>query len=504
MKILLYLGVIIVVLLSIVVNNIEAKRFKNGSPFFQQDLKFDPIPKHVSSKLDSESDAGEALILSKYLDNPRLGKKLSCVQTGFPFGDCSELEDIKDLRETATPFTFSGFFNVNSTYDSNLFYWFFEAQNGDKNAPILLWLQGGPGGTSLFGLFVENGPYSILDDLSMVPKNVTWNANYAMLYVDNPVGTGFSYTGSIDGFATNQDEIATNLYNLLQQFFQVYPEYRNNDFYITGESYAGKYIPALAYYIYNQNQQSYNEKIKLTGIAIGDGLCDPITQVTQYANLAFYLGLADVDQQSVMSSYQDKIVASIMNEEWMEANQLFTELINGPPDYFQNITGEPDYYDVRRTNEPSYGGDFVSFVNSSSVRQLLHVGNNYFQNTNQVYLSLQSDIPKSIKNLLPTLLDNIKVMLYNGQFDFIVGPSLTETFIRTIPWSGIQPFVQSNRIIWVVPSDPDNVAGYVRQYNNFVQVMVRSAGHILPYDQPNRAFDMITRFVDNKQFPTGN
>ncbi|GAM28682.1 hypothetical protein SAMD00019534_118580 [Acytostelium subglobosum LB1] len=467
------------------------------SPFFKKHNGFAPIPEHVFA--DNSGDAGEALYLSEYLDNPALGRRKSCVDIGAPFGACSMLDNPEDKLNDVTPFSYSGFFTVNETYDQNLFYWFFEAQNGNKDAPVLLWLQGGPGGSSLFGLFVENGPYSILDNLTMVPKNVTWNSEYHMLYVDNPVGTGFSYTTDMRGYNTNQDEIAANLYSLLTQFYGIFPQYADNDFYVTGESYAGKYVPSLAYYILQQNKVQQTQ-VNLVGIAVGDGLCDPITQVTQYANLAFYTGLADIDQQNTMTIYQDKIIQAILAQQWLEANDLFTDLVNGPPDYFQNITGEADYYDIRRTIEPTYGGNFEAYVNQTNIRALLHVGNHYFQDNNNVYLALQQDIPKSIKNLLPELIENIKVMFYNGQFDFIVGVSLTETFIRTIPWMGIDPFVSSSRSIWYIPSDTVNVAGYVRQYENLTQVVVRGAGHILPYDQPLRAIDMITRFVENQPF----
>ncbi|EFA81762.1 peptidase S10 family protein [Heterostelium album PN500] len=495
------LSVFLVVSVSLI--NASSNGDVKVSPFFKKHNGFAKIPEGVF--LETMEDAGEAVYLNEYLDNPEVGRRKSCVDInklvdGTPFGDCSMLDNPNDPLTQVTPFTYSGFFQVNETYDQNLFYWFFESQDGNKDAPVVLWLQGGPGGSSLFGLFVENGPYAILENLTMVPRNVTWNEHFSMLYVDNPVGTGFSYTNSMAGYSSNQDQIAANLHSLLVQFFGVFPQYANNDFYVAGESYAGKYVPALGYYIIQQNKLNPSNFINLAGIAVGDGLCDPVTQVTQYANLAFYMGLADLGQQNTMSIYQDKIIQAILSEQWMEANDLFTDLINGPPDYFQNITGEPDYYDIRKTVEPTYGGNFEAFVNSSMVRNLLHVGNNYFQDNNNVYLALQADIPKSIKPLIPTIIENVKVLFYNGQFDFIVGASLTETFMRTIPWEGIPPFVGAERTIWKIPSDQVNVAGYVRQYLSLTQVVVRGAGHILPYDQPERAYDMITRFVNNVPF----
>ncbi|KAF2070491.1 hypothetical protein CYY_008189 [Polysphondylium violaceum] len=474
--------------------SISARR-ENSHPFFKK-TKFDPIPHHV--KLESELDAGETLYASKYVDDHKTAKKLSCVEIGAPFTNCKKLESIDySLDATTDPFSFSGFITVNETDNSNLFYWFFEAQNGNKDAPVVLFLQGGPGASSLFGLFSENGPYAMLPNLTMVPRNPSWNTNYSMIYIDNPVGTGFSFTeGALN---SNEDEIASNLFSCLQQFFKLYPEYADNEFYVAGESYGSRYISALAYYTIQQNYAGVN----LKGIAIGDGFADLRSMVTQYANLCFYTGLCDMVQTGIFEMYQAKIIAAIDQEQWLIANDLFTDLVNGPPDLFTNYTGSSNYYDIRTSSEPSYGGDFETFVNSTQIRQLLHVGNHYFQDNDDVYNALREDIPKSSTPLYPPILSSgMKVMLYNGNMDFIVHPTLTEYFITTIPWSGIPFLYESPRIIWRLPSDPSSVAGYVKQYQNFIQVTVRDAGHMVPFNQPERALDMITRFIENLPFPS--
>ena len=68
------------------------------------------------------------------------------------------------------------------------YYVFFPAQNGNVNAPVILWLQGGPGCSSMDGLFIENGPYHVDENLNLIPNKDTWNQKYHMLFVDNPVG----------------------------------------------------------------------------------------------------------------------------------------------------------------------------------------------------------------------------------------------------------------------------------------------------------------------------
>lgn len=181
--------------------------------------------------------------------------------------------------------SYSGYLTVDDDRGSNLFFWFFPAANGAANAPVLLWLQGGPGMSSLYGLFEEHGPFSVSKAQTLDRRRHTWASTHSMLYVDNPVGTGFSFTS--DGYNTDQTAVGRNMYEALLQFFALFPEYRKNDFYITGESYAGKYVPAVSYTIH-QNNPNASIKINLKGLAIGNGFIDPINQVVWSENLYQY------------------------------------------------------------------------------------------------------------------------------------------------------------------------------------------------------------------------
>lgn len=95
------------------------------------------------------------------------------------------------------------------------------------------------------------------------------------------------------------------------------------------------------------------------------------------------------------------------------------------------------------------------------------------------------------------MLDNYNVLIYNGQLDIIIAYTLTENFLKTLKWERSEEFKNSQRYIWRVD---DDVAGYVREIPGFVQVMIRNAGHMVPYDQPKWAYDMISRFTSVKSF----
>uniref|UniRef100_A0A673GZT9 Probable serine carboxypeptidase CPVL n=1 Tax=Sinocyclocheilus rhinocerous TaxID=307959 RepID=A0A673GZT9_9TELE len=237
-------------------------------------------------------DPGKPLMLTPYLEEGKIeeAKKLSLVGP-LPGANVK---------------SYSGYLTVNKTYNSNLFFWFFPAQERPETAPVLLWLQGGPGGTSMFGLFVEHGPYFVHKNLTLGYRDFPWTSRYSVLYIDNPVGTGWSFTEDDRGFAQNQDDVGRDLYSALIQFFQIFSEFQSNPFYATGESYAGKYVPAIGYYIH-KNNPSAKVKINFKGVAIGDGLCDP-ELVNENLASANHLHSAIVTSIACLFRFPNKIV----------------------------------------------------------------------------------------------------------------------------------------------------------------------------------------------------
>merc|ERR1740123_3022994 len=134
-----------------------------------------------------------------------------------------------------------------------------------------------------------------------------------MIFIDNPVGADYSFTTVDEGYATNTKvDVASDLYACLRQFYSVFPDVQKNEFYITGESYGGHYVPALGAYIHEQNQNPNNAKINLQGVAVGDGWVDPVNQVLGYADLVFNMGLASVTEKKVIQNYVDEIEKAIL------------------------------------------------------------------------------------------------------------------------------------------------------------------------------------------------
>lgn len=200
------------------------------------------------------------LNLSLYLSQPELGRNLSRVD-GLPYPAAS----------------YSGLFTV--APDTQSFFWLFEAENGDAAAPTIVWLQGGPGASSLFGLFAEIGPFSVdASGTTLVPRpNNSWTRFANVLFVDNPPGVGLSTTSRADGFAKSEKQVGQLLLSFINQFYTIFPALLSSPLYIAGESYGGKYAPSFACAILGQG----NKTIPLAGISLGDGAWDPPTQFTK-------------------------------------------------------------------------------------------------------------------------------------------------------------------------------------------------------------------------------
>merc|ERR1712142_990562 len=196
------------------------------------------FPEIKTHKVHSHKEVGDPLFLTPMLKD----------------GKIKEAQEASVVKLPEAPHipSFAGFITVNELFQSNMFFWYFPAAYDFENAPVVLWLQGGPGGSSLFGLFAENGPFSVNEKLELVRRNTAWSLTHNVIYIDNPVGTGFSFT--TDGYAENQTAVGEDLFDCLTQIFTLFPNLQDNDFFVPGESYAGKYIPAISYKIHQANK----------------------------------------------------------------------------------------------------------------------------------------------------------------------------------------------------------------------------------------------------------
>ncbi|KAM7302290.1 hypothetical protein ISCGN_017807 [Ixodes scapularis] len=445
---------------------------------------------HRSSEYDGDqpgNQANQTLFLTPLIEAGRLDEAKSLSRVG----SLGEVEDVP---------SYAGFLTVQKDKGSNMFIWFFPAKESPESAPVILWLSGGPGSSGMFGIFTEHGPFDLTDGGIPKLRRSTWTRSFSMLYVDNPVGTGFSFTETEQGYARNQSDVGRLMLEALQQFFTLFHEFAGNEFYVAGESFGGKYVAAVAYALHTAVEPRV--QINLKGIAIGDGLVD-LESMLDYADYFYQIGLADHGQAAIFRQWCDKAKYYIKINRYTEAVNIFDSTILcgvNTTCYFKQVTGFDNHFNYLYAKLPQELYYFVEFVQTPVVRNAIHVGNLSFNEGSPVVAAhLFEDIAKSVKPWLTTLMKAYKVLIYNGQLDIIVPYPLTVNMISSILWPGAKAISNAPRKIWMFPNGQD-VAGYVRQVKNLTEVFVRNAGHFVPHDQPEAAFDMITRFVQGKAF----
>lgn len=443
---------------------------------------FNPYPKR-SEKRTSE-DAGEPLLLSPYIDSGKIE-------------EARKLAEVPAMLPGVT--SYSGFITVDQACNANMFFWFFPAENNYETSPLSIWLQGGPGGSSLYGLFNENSPLLLTPEGTLQKRKFTWTHASSYLSIDNPVGTGFSFADSINCYSRNETHVGKNLLTVVKQFLKMFPELKSNPLFVTGESYAGKYVPALSYAIHEDNKVQ-QEKINLQGLAIGNGLVDPGNQL-HYGDYLYQLGLIDSSERQKFQEEEELGRSYIAAGKWKEAFDVFDYLLNGDiidyPSYFKNCTGFDFYFNYLYSSQPPEG-DESAFVNKPEVREAIHVGSSVFHSGSDVELALMEDVMQSVAPWLAILLDNYRILIFNGQLDIIVAYPLTISYLQKLEWSAANEYRTAPRDKWYVGSE---LAGYVKKAGNLTEVLVRNAGHMVPQNQPRWALDLLSRFFANTELP---
>eukprot|EP01120_Amphizonella_sp_Union-15-10_P010966 TRINITY_DN4550_c0_g1_i1.p1 TRINITY_DN4550_c0_g1~~TRINITY_DN4550_c0_g1_i1.p1 ORF type:complete len:410 (-),score=50.14 TRINITY_DN4550_c0_g1_i1:21-1250(-) len=387
----------------------------------------------------------------------------------------------------AQPSFHSGFIEVNPTYGANLYYYFVPSQNDPTTDPVVLWLQGGPGCSSLFGAFVENGPQLITETGAFIDNPYSWNLNASVIFIDSPVGAGYSYVNNPIGYETNEKAIAQDLEIALKQFFFVlFPQYSKLDFYIFGESYAGKYVPWLAYTLITTSSG-----INLRGIGVGDGWVNPYYQTASYAPYLYENKLINEVELGIANTLAAAYQGLIDIGSYVIAQDVGNALL----ELLVTEAGGVNVYDIRTTSDPTdpLSAALSTYLNTPSVQAKMNASGHAWTSCSSVpYLALIDDLARSSEYLFPVILAKIPVLLYNGNYDLICDYLGTNTWASIIEWPHQQEFNNALNRTWIV--DGQN-AGYYKTASTLTHLIVYNAGHMVPYNQPKNSLNMLQTFI---------
>ncbi|GJE97833.1 serine carboxypeptidase [Phanerochaete sordida] len=419
----------------------------------------------------------------------------------------------------------SGYLDISD--GKHLFFWFFESRKSPQKAPLTLWLNGGPGCSSSTGLLFELGPCSIADEGKNTTFNkYSWNTHSNMIFLDQPVNVGYSY--SDDGSTVNTSPVAAeDVYAFVQLFLQRYPEYDSAPFHVAAESYGGTYAPNIVSVIHKQNKAVALrpvpdvKHVNLASVILANGITDPYTQMASVPDYACDGPYAVYDDpegaqcQALRSKVPtcQRLIQSCynFNSRWtcVPAQAYCYSQLYGP---LQQLG--LNLYDVRRKCDRSKDGDLCykqmtwidTWMNDPKHKKALGVNPDLDfascnMEVNQAFFG-QGDGMHNSAALLPELIeDGIRLLVYAGNADMMCNFMGNEAWVEKFENKFHDEFAQSVPAPWLT-LDSGRKAGLVRSAGgdgftagNVTFVQVFEAGHMVPYDQPEAALDLFTRWI---------
>ncbi|SJX64200.1 probable carboxypeptidase 2 [Sporisorium reilianum f. sp. reilianum] len=473
-----------------------------------------------------------------YLDIPVRYKEV-------PTGTCETDANVK---------SFSGYVDVED--DEHIFFWFFEARNGKpQDAPLTVWINGGPGSSSMIGLFQELGPCWVDSNGTVVDNPYAWNNVSNMIFIDQPATTGFSYTKLVPGYvdpssgslvvlpdetcpeyaqgygtcgtysapnvtltANSTESAAKNFYRTLQGFMGAFPQYSREDFHFATESYGGHYGPVFNKYIEEQNAhgESKAHKIKLKSVMIGNGWYSPEVQYAAYYNFTVAPGNtydyrpfnASVEEMMYNNMFGpgnclDQIrdcYATGTNQVCSTADSFCAKNVEAILDNYANR----DEYDIRELSPDPFPYSFyVDHLNTPAVQKAIGAFQNFSESSSTVSDAFgntgdDSREEGTIEDVRSLLDQGVQVVMYAGDADYNCNWLGGEVIAEQVRHKGFDTAGYED-----LKTSDGIVHGQVKQSGQFSFVRIYESGHEVPFYQPLASLEMFERVLNSTDLATG-
>ncbi|XP_057514089.1 serine carboxypeptidase-like 40 [Actinidia eriantha] len=405
---------------------------------------------------------------------------------------------------------YGGYVTVNESTGKAFYYYFAEAQKSHHSLPLLLWLNGGPGCSSLaYGAMQELGPFRVHSDGKTLYKNrYSWNHAANVLFLESPAGVGFSYSNTTSDFERGGDKkTASDNYVFLLNWLERFPEYKNRNFYISGESYAGHYVPQLAHTILHHNKKTNKTHVNLKGIIIGNALINDDTDLVGiYDYLASHAIISDESLYQIKKYCNvgvnanppslDKCRAA-GNDVYMDLENIDMYNIYAPLCHNTNLTQKPKKTSLLNF-DPCSDYYVHAYLNTPEVQKALHANVtklNYDWESCSEVIKYWDDSPSTILPLLQEFMENgLRVWIFSGDTDGRIPVTSTKYSINKMKLP-----VKTAWHPWMLNGE---VGGYTEVYKgDLTFATVRGAGHQVPSYQPLRALSLIMHFLAGTPLP---
>ncbi|KAH8894549.1 serine carboxypeptidase [Thozetella sp. PMI_491] len=444
--------------------------------------------------------------------------------------------------------SFSGYADVGD--DEHIFWWFFEKRGSSTDAPLTVWLNGGPGASSMIGLFQELGPCGI--DFFGAPYSnpYSWSNVSNILFIDQPNHVGFSYAKTVPGYKRRGDVVvlpqescpeyatecgtysypnltlsanstvnaAPSFWKTLQGFMGVFPQYSSHGLIIATESYGGHYGPVFTAYVEQQNELDPPgaKNIQLQGLLILNGWLDPILQYQAFYNFSVYPGNT-YDLPSLNKSTETLLFNSLYGQgncldQLLDCQRTGGDSICSKADHFCSSQVERvytelldrDQYDVRYLNPDPFPYPFFGdYLNTAKVQEAIGAFTNFSSNgVVQTAFAGTGDDARgvdTIEDIRYLLSKEIAVAIIAGDADANCNWLGAEAVAEKI---GAKGFAKAGYTD--IRTSDGVVHGQVKQAGNFSFVRIFESGHMVPFYQPLAALALLNRTIHGLDLHTGS
>ncbi|KAI5258829.1 putative carboxypeptidase 2 [Aureobasidium subglaciale] len=451
--------------------------------------------------------------------------------------------------------SYSGYLDVDT--NEHYFFWFFEARNQNpKDAPLTVWINGGPGSSSMIGLFQELGPCRVESNGTVVNNPYSWSESSNMIFIDQPAQVGFSYSIPVPGYtdpnsgsivvlsnttcpdyaeecgtysypnttltANSTAGVAPNFWKGLQGFMGAFPQYSRHEFNFATESYGGHYAPIINQYIEKQNDLIANNTlpkahhINLKTVLIGNGWYDPLIQYQAYYNFTVFPG-----NTYDYKPFNESVSTMMYNALYGPGNcvdmtkDCYARGIDSVCSFADNFCASNvenvldvfalrDEYDIRELSPDPFPPTFyVDYLNSPMVQEAIGAYVNFSESNSAVSSAFGStgDDDRedgTIEALKSLVHDNMTIVLYAGDADYNCNWLGGEVVAEEVNAPGFSTAGYTN-----ITSADNVVHAQVKQSGKFSFVRVFESGHEVPFYQPLMSLEMFDRAIHGKDIATG-
>lgn len=410
---------------------------------------------------------------------------------------------------------------------AEIFYFFVESERNPSEDPLILWLLGGPGCSGINGMTLNMGPLRFkLDDFNgelpnLYPNPYAWTKISNMIFLDCPIGTGFSYSKTAEDYTTDDVKLKKSIYNFLRKWFLSHPLFLSNPFYMGGDSYGGKLAVLVANDIVEGIEGGLQPLIHFKGYLVGNPVTGENVDTSTQAPHAYGLGVISSELnkmiQTSCAGEDYKKPDNVLCATHLETFNGFLSEINAYSILDPKCLDEPISTKEMSASSRSLVENSEEFLSSSLVPDTSCITGdllaNYWGNHHLVLKALHikegtikrfyrcnfdlnaylytRSIPSTVPYHFNLITRGFRALVYNGDHDLKIPFIGTLKWVKSLKFSVLEPWRS-----WHVDGQ---VAGYTMLFsNNLTFATVKGGSHVAPGKMPMECFSMFERWISGK------